>query len=300
MKLDQLAYFVEAARLESVGEAARKVGISPSAISTSVRALEQELGCALFTRQKQRIYLTSQGRALMERAASVLASVDRLRSDLAGPDLAYEARYTIACARILAAETVGPAWAEVHAAHPRLSVEIQTLRSVEIVAKAASAEIDLGICLDPAPHPEVESRTIAKGRYAIAVRRSHPLRRVARSAVVRALAGYPACMPRSFAGTSGYEAHPGLERLGVRPRVDFAYDSYDVVLPRLRRSDAWALFPAFLAAQPKKDIAFVALPKGEIPLVVAAVWPRRRPMSTALEGFVATLATRIGALGSDP
>jgi DNA-binding transcriptional LysR family regulator len=292
MKLDQLSYFLEAARLESVGKAARTVGISPSAISTSVRALERELGCALFSRQKQRIYLTDQGKALVPRATAILGSVERLRADLGAPELAYEGRYTIACARVLAAEAVGQAWAELHAAHPRLSVELHTLRSVEIVSKAAAAEIDLGICLDPASHPEVESRNVGGGRYAVAVRRGHPLQRVARSAVVRALATFPACMPRSFGGARSYEAHPGLERLGVRPRVDLAYDSYDVVFPRLRRSDAWALFPAALAARPRKDIAFVALPHGEIPFVVAAVWPKRRPLSPALEVFVDMLAVR--------
>src|SRR5690349_3053642 len=107
MRLDQLAYFIAAARLESVGKAARAVGVSPSAISTSVRALERELGCALFARQKQRIYLTPQGRALMPRASSILASVERLGADLAGADLAYERSYTIACARVLAAGAVG-------------------------------------------------------------------------------------------------------------------------------------------------------------------------------------------------
>src|SRR5262249_46262280 len=156
----------------------------------------------------------------MQRAASVLASVERLRADLADPDLAYEGRYSIACVRVTA-KTVATAWAELHAAYPRLRVEMQTLRSVEIVAKAAAAEIDLGVCLDPAPHPEVETRKLREGCYAVAVRRRHPLRRVARSAIVRTIGTYPACMPRSFAGTGGYEAHAGLERLGIRPRVDF-------------------------------------------------------------------------------
>jgi DNA-binding transcriptional LysR family regulator len=293
MTLDQLAYFLEAARRESVGRAARAVGVSPSAVSTSVRALEEELGCSLFAREKQRVYLTAEGRALMPRAAAILASVAGLRAELAGPERAYEGRYGIACVRVLAAEVVGIPWAELQAAHPRLSVELHTLRSVEIVAKAAAGEIDLGVCLDPAPHPEVVARPLCTTRYTIAVRRGHPLLRVARSALPRALEAYPACMPRSFAGAGAYEAHPGLARLGVRPRVDFAYDAYDVVFPRLRRSDAWALYPPALSEQERRDIAFVSLPDGEIPLVVVAVWPRRRPLNAALSELALAIEKRL-------
>src|SRR5262245_12031098 len=143
MKLDQLSYFVEAARRESIGNAARAIGVSPSAISTSVRALEDELGCRLFARRQQRIYLTAQGRALLPRATAILGSVERLERDLASPELAYEGGYVIACARWLAAKAVGPEWAKLQAARPRLSAEILTLRSSEIVALAAAARIDL-------------------------------------------------------------------------------------------------------------------------------------------------------------
>jgi DNA-binding transcriptional LysR family regulator len=294
MKLDQLSYFVEAARFESIGKAARRAKVSPSAISTSVRALERELGCALFVRRNQRIYLTVAGRALVARASAVLAAVDRLPSELANPELAYEGRYTVACARILASEIVADEWALFQAAHPRLAVEIQTLRSVEIVAKAATAEIDLGVCLDPAPHPEVESRRIGTSRYLVAVRRGHPLESVPRSALPGALSEFSACMPRSFTAAGSYDAPAGLERLDVRPRVDFAYDSYDVVFPRLRRSDAWALFPAFGSTRPK-EITLLPLPRGGIPLAVAAVWPRRREMNEALRAFVDALAKRLGS-----
>src|SRR5262249_43175961 len=113
--------------------------------------------------------------------------------------------------------------------------------------------------------------------------------------VARSLSSFPACMPRAFAGLGGYEAHSALEKLGVRPRVDFVYDSYDAVFHRVRRSDAWALFPAFLSTQPKKGIAFLSLPKGELPLDVVAVWPRRRPLNRALTDYVDALVRRLRA-----
>ena len=73
MKLDQLTYFLEAARQEHIGKAARILAISPSAISHSIAALEEELGAPLFERKGKYIFLTNRGRRLMERAAELLS-----------------------------------------------------------------------------------------------------------------------------------------------------------------------------------------------------------------------------------
>ena len=44
MNFDQLRYFVETARFEHIGKAAKSVAISPSAISHAIANLEDELG----------------------------------------------------------------------------------------------------------------------------------------------------------------------------------------------------------------------------------------------------------------
>ncbi len=55
MTLDQLQYFVEAARRQHIGQAARFLNISPSAISHSIAALEEEFGQSLFEKQGRQI-----------------------------------------------------------------------------------------------------------------------------------------------------------------------------------------------------------------------------------------------------
>ena len=61
MTLDQLRYFLAAARFEHIGKAAQSVSISPSAISTAIAALEDELGCELFRREGKSIVLNVSG-----------------------------------------------------------------------------------------------------------------------------------------------------------------------------------------------------------------------------------------------
>jgi DNA-binding transcriptional LysR family regulator len=325
MKIDQLTYFLETARRESVGKAAKNLGLSPSAISTSISMLERELGCPLFVRERQRIHLTSAGRVLMDRATSIVRELDSLKSDIQSPTRLFEGSYKLACARVLAVDVVGETWAKFHAIHPKLSVELSTLRSIEVVAKAATGEIDLGICLDPRAHPDVSTRVIGKDRYRVAVRKAHPLTKrlakrratttaataataapataaaaaatatataAASAAALAKLTEYPACMPRAFdAIGAGYEAHPLLAALDIHPRVDLVYDSYDVVLHRLRHSDAWALLPTtLLRGHHRDELAFIDIGSHrEADLTIAAVWPRRSELNPVLALFVKNL-----------
>ena len=56
-ELLQLRYFLKLAESEHLTKTAAKLRISPPSLSSSIKKLEQELGVALFTRSKQRIYL---------------------------------------------------------------------------------------------------------------------------------------------------------------------------------------------------------------------------------------------------
>ena len=59
--LRSLEIFVHAARHLSFGKAAAKVNLSPSAVSRRIRALEKELGAALFVRRSKSVELTTVG-----------------------------------------------------------------------------------------------------------------------------------------------------------------------------------------------------------------------------------------------
>ena len=84
VKLEQLSYFLEVAKTEHVGKAAKALAISPSAISHSIRKLEEEFGRELFVKQGKRIHLTSHGKLLMERARKLLEEADSIREDRSG------------------------------------------------------------------------------------------------------------------------------------------------------------------------------------------------------------------------
>ena len=77
--LRQLEYFTSAADTGSIAAAGRALNVSSPSISTALTQLEEELGVALFVRQRaQGLSLTEAGRTLAAQAASVLSEASEL------------------------------------------------------------------------------------------------------------------------------------------------------------------------------------------------------------------------------
>ncbi|RYZ65915.1 MAG: LysR family transcriptional regulator [Proteobacteria bacterium] len=76
MSLQQLRYFVTVAEEEHVTRAAERLHVSQPPLSRQIRALEDELGHALFERRGRGVVLTDYGRHFAERATAILRQVD--------------------------------------------------------------------------------------------------------------------------------------------------------------------------------------------------------------------------------
>lgn len=79
MELRQLEHFVAVAEEGHFTRAASRCHISQSALSTSIRLLEQDLGADLFRRTTRRVQLTDAGRALLGEASRTLAAATSAR-----------------------------------------------------------------------------------------------------------------------------------------------------------------------------------------------------------------------------
>jgi LysR family transcriptional regulator, glycine cleavage system transcriptional activator len=84
LSLDLLRGFCAAARHMSFTHAARELFVTQSAISQEVKALEQQLGTALFARANRALKLTHAGEQLYRTVSEALASIDAAALQVAG------------------------------------------------------------------------------------------------------------------------------------------------------------------------------------------------------------------------
>lgn len=73
--LRQISYFLAAAETGSISAAAVRMGISQSAVTESIRTLEDQAGVNLFERNSKGVALTYQGHQMMRHARLILSAV---------------------------------------------------------------------------------------------------------------------------------------------------------------------------------------------------------------------------------
>ena len=120
--LNALRCFEAAARLENFSRAAEALCLTHGAISRAVRTLEEELGCALFERRGQRVFLSEAGRRLLAGTGPALDLIERtgeaLRAE-AGPTA-----LVLSCEPTLLMRWLIPRIAGFMQEQPRLSIQL--------------------------------------------------------------------------------------------------------------------------------------------------------------------------------
>ena len=80
MDFHHLKYFTEVADKKSFSKAARTLHISQSAISRTIKALEDELGVVLFMRNAKAVELTDAGAIFLTHAKRVVFMCEHLKT----------------------------------------------------------------------------------------------------------------------------------------------------------------------------------------------------------------------------
>lgn len=287
MKIDQLLYFLETARSQHIGRAAKILGVSAGAISHSIAALEEELGRALFEKVGKRIYLTDRGRELAHKIEPILAQLNQVKSDLQSEDIEPEGHFKLAATHGLSDKFVTRSLSALQKRHPKLKFEIYSLRSAQVVDEASSGRFDLGICYSPTPSPKIVIQKIAEEPLVVAVAPTHPILKVSPKLRAKSLSEYPVASPKAFQGIEECENHPVFKELGVALHTDFIFDSYDVAVQKIRSSLNWGLLPARFVESGR--LRAVPVSGMEVSARICAIVPKGRALPRFLSDWVKSL-----------
>lgn len=286
MKFDQLSYFLEVAKTQHVGKAAKALAISPSAISHSIRKLEEEFGRELFSKKGKQIVLTSHGQLLMDRARRLLEEAENLKEDIQAENVELEGNFRIAGTHFLCARFFARAWAALLRENANLSGELLSLRSAQVVQGVASREYDLGLCFNPNPHPDLETKALLEGNILVGVSKKHPLAKAPSAKWPSKISDYPAFLPKAFQGIEVCEAHPVFKKFGITPRPSCLVDSYESSVSLVASTEGWGFFPEMIAKS-FDDIKLLPPPAGwEAPYSIHAVWSKHRYLPRAMKKLI--------------
>ncbi|WP_193215099.1 LysR family transcriptional regulator [Luteolibacter marinus] len=140
--LQKLGHFVVVAAAPSLSEAARQIGISQPALTTSMRTLESELGFTLFDRNKG-FELTAMGRELLPRAKAALNRIDDLEREVEMVLAGDAGELRVACGPAVADGLVGIAIAGLMKASPAARIRVDVVGYTSFEAMLRDRQVDL-------------------------------------------------------------------------------------------------------------------------------------------------------------
>ncbi len=148
--LDGVEAFLSVAQHRSFRKAAAQLGVTPSAISQTVRALETRIGAALFIRTTRSVGLTEAGQRFLERAAPAFDEL--VAAGEAARDLGQSPTglLRLAAPRAVVPLILEPAIASFCQAYPEIELEIAASdEMVDLAAGRFDAGIRLGQFIAP-------------------------------------------------------------------------------------------------------------------------------------------------------
>ena len=149
MTLKQLEYFLAIAKSESITRAAEELHVSQPPLSLQLKALEDELGVALFHRDKKGLTITHSGRVFQLRVQELFEQINEMvrevRERAADPHVSVRVgTINSASNRLLPSKIYA-----FNLTHPSVDIQISEASTTDILFKLDDRKIDLGIVREP-------------------------------------------------------------------------------------------------------------------------------------------------------
>jgi DNA-binding transcriptional LysR family regulator len=152
--LANLTAFVAVADQRSFRAAAPRLGVTPSALSHSMRQLEERLGVRLLHRTTRSVSVTDAGLRLLERLRPAISEIAGALEDLNQERQRPVGRLRIYAIHLAASAVIAPIWGRFLSTYPEVHLELAVGEApIDIVAKGFDAGIG--------PHDRVPADMIA-------------------------------------------------------------------------------------------------------------------------------------------
>lgn len=279
-----LQLFVVLAGTLNMRKAADQLGLTTSAVSHGLKALEDDLGCRLVVRDPGRLSLTPAGDLFVAEARQILASMEGARLRVEAWMERSEGSLRVAASSSMIRLVLGPALREFRESFPGMTLTLVPPPDESLPETPGRPAADL--CLTTAVPPDAVGRAIPFGEDDLEFY-AHPLHPwVIRRSVDRAeLESRPLILPEAGTATAArIREHFREEGVTLRPFVAVGDEGAAEALIRLDLGVG--ILPRWLAADSVRQGSLAALPLGRRRLrrTWSAVPPAHRP-----PGFAAQL-----------
>lgn len=279
-RLEAMHVFVTVADLHGFAPAARKLRLSPSAVTRLIAALEEHLGARLLQRTTRQVTLTDVGTRYLERARRILADVEEADGSAREERNRPSGRLVVSAPVGFGRLHVGPVMTTYLKRYPEVACELRLSdHLVNLVEDAVDAAVRIGHLADSS----LVARQVGKMRR-IVVASPDYLKRHGEPKTPEALAAHRTIQ---FGPTNWHFLHEDRD-IEVIPNPRFTSNSADAALQYAEAGGGVTRVLAYQAAEGLKrrrlKILLAAYEQPALPIHI--VYPTSRLLSAKVRAFV--------------
>ena len=139
INLNLYKYFFQVAKYESYTKAAQELMISQPSLSYSIKVLEEQLGIKLFKKEKNRVYLTNEGKEIYDKLVIIFELFDNINPSTDTLD----GTIILGLRPAFAEETLPVYMHELNLIYPNLQIDYITGESEQLKKMLLNHEIDI-------------------------------------------------------------------------------------------------------------------------------------------------------------
>lgn len=149
VSFDDLTVLLAVLREGGFRAAARRLGVAPSKVSTTISRIEAQLGVPVLRRTTRSLHLTDAGKLLVDRVTPLLSAVDAACLEVANLGGQVQGRLKLNVPGAVMPDILPPLLAEYRLQHPGVEVEIMVENDlVDVIAAGCDAGIRYGSVLE--------------------------------------------------------------------------------------------------------------------------------------------------------
>lgn len=169
LRLEALRAFVEVADHGNIKDASERLFRTPSALSMTLKQIEDRLGCPLFETDRKSS-LTEMGRFLYDQSVVLLRDYDRAMERIDAQSKARSGRLRIASVPSVATALLPRFLQEFISARPDLDIDLVDTDSTDVRHLVETGQVDLGIAGVSSAVPGISTKPIFRDPFMLVCR----------------------------------------------------------------------------------------------------------------------------------
>ena len=293
MQIESLKVFCDLAETESFTKAAQINGVTQSAVSQQISALERTFKSLLIERSKKKFRLTREGQTLYDYSKQIIQSYESLHSKLQELKDIISGTIRVATIYSIGLHDLPPYIKRFMKNYPTVNIHVEYRRANQVYDDVLSNVVDLGLVAYPMKDSKLEIIPLRKEPLVLICHPQHPFTKQ-KSVKLKALAGQKVI---------GFEpdipTRKALDKIlkeyGVEVKHVMEFDNVETVKRAVEIDAGISIVPQGTVIQEisKQTLAAVTIEDGEFYRPLAAIYKKNKVLSPAMKQFLAILKETI-------